>query len=372
MNSRIFLATAILLHTFTLKAQITVRAFINVSAEELTIPKYEQTPAKGQVYLHVKPGDHHLISPQLAEQLQGETITEVDLVYTDWPPGDDMKELNRRRIIELYTYLPQAFESQVVQWRIIKQDGVKSSSQLGNYFHGFVIHYRPLPTANEEFEVINRILTGKEAIDSTFFKVFERNKHWKNMLVVADVTGSMSPYLGELLLWLKLHQTNKLGNEFVFFNDDEPQSTNQAAAEDPHGMWSIKSKHFEDIKTTMFKAIAEGSHVENNIEALFYASRKFDLIKKDGIIMIADNWESPCDMKLLGQFKQLGVPVHVIVCGVSKRFNMHYLEIAKETGGSVHTVEADLNQLTTLAEGKVLKFGKLKFKVINNRLVQIQ
>src|SRR5690606_24582422 len=36
-------------------------------------------------------------------------------------------------------------------------------------------------------------------------KVFDRNKQWKNCLIVTDVTGSMFPYLAQFQMWHKLN-----------------------------------------------------------------------------------------------------------------------------------------------------------------------
>ena len=73
-----------------------------------------------------------------------ETITGVDLVYTDYPEGEDLTELNRKRIIELFMTCPKAFNHQTIIWRVIKQTGVKKNSDLNKFFHGFVIYFRPL------------------------------------------------------------------------------------------------------------------------------------------------------------------------------------------------------------------------------------
>jgi len=47
--------------------------------------------------------------------------------------------LNKIRLVELYNFLPTAFNRQVVTWRIIKQTGVIKTGGINNYFHGFVV-----------------------------------------------------------------------------------------------------------------------------------------------------------------------------------------------------------------------------------------
>ena len=65
----------------------------------------------------------------------------------------------------------------------------------------------------------------------TVERVFERNKSWENMLVVADLTGSMTPYTRQLLLRFKLNAARKAVKHFMFFNDGDmkPDRTKRIA-----------------------------------------------------------------------------------------------------------------------------------------------
>lgn len=363
---QLFVLIFLVFSTLCLNAQVSIMTFM--SPDSVFTERYDNTHAKGKVFLAMKPGDHQFADPNLAEMLQNETIQRVELVYTDWPRGEDFLDLNRKRFIELYKYLPQPFSNKMVQWDVVKQTGVTSASQLGNYFHGFVIHYRPVPPFSAENATISRILNEDQAIDSTFFKVFERNQHWKDMLVVCDVTGSMAPYLGELMLWIKLYGVNKLGKEYMFFNDDSPAFNDQS---DEFGHWSVQSKKFEEVLDTMLLAMRKGDHVETNIGACIRALKSCK-DTPNGIIMIADNWENPNDMPLLPLLVKQGIPVHIIICGVGQDFNMTYFEIARKTGGSVHTVEGDIDDLSRLANGKKFNIGQHHFEVRNGYIAQIK
>jgi hypothetical protein len=88
-------------------------------------------------------------------------------------------------------------------------------------------------------------------------------------------------------------------------------------------------------------------------------------------VLIADNWENPCDMHLLDYLKSQKIPVHIIICGVEDRMNTLYLDLAYATGGSIHTMEEDLANIATLGEGKVIRFGNLKFKMTGGKFVQV-
>lgn len=323
------------------------------------------------VFLPMEPGDFRLKEDSIVEELKKVDIIAVDLIYTSFPEGEDHSELNRRRAIELFMLLPKAFNRNYIQWRIVKQTDCKKASDLRKYKHGFYIYYRPNPTFYEESAEIQNVLSGnKKMSDSTIYKVFKRNHEWKDMLAVIDVTGSMSPYTAQLLLWLKLNSSLRTVKQLVFFNDNEENSNDQSIKLDTSGIWTVESFQFPKVLKTCYKAMNKGEHIENNLESVFYAIKKFPNDKKK-IIMIADNWEDPCDMRLLPKLKELKVPVKIIVCGVNRMINTSYLDIAYATGGSIHTMEDDIIDMTKIGEGKVLKIGGLKFLLRSGRFIQL-
>ncbi len=353
-------------------AQGTVQVRERIRFRDTVVIEKYKPDANGFAVLQLKmaPGDHSIQNLKELEKLKGMAIVGVDLVYSDYPVGEDFTELNRKRVLELYIHLPEAFGG-MSQWRIVKQTGVEQTGGIQNYFHGMTIFYRPMSSFAEENKTINDIVEGKTAPqDSTIIKVLDRKKDWKNMLVVCDVTGSMSPYTAQLLFWIKAHQANKTFKQIVFFNDDDERSTNQMGKLDTSGIWSIETSNSKKVIDKAFEAMQKGSHMENNLEAIFYAIRKYPE-NKQNIVLIADNWEDPCDMHLLDALKKEKIPVRIIVCGAAERMNPLYLDIAYATGGSVHTMEDDLNEIATVGEGKVIKFGKLKFKMTGGKFVQI-
>jgi hypothetical protein len=321
--------------------------------------------------LYMAPGSWRIKNERAAELLKNETIVAVDLVYSDYPEGEDFTELNRRRLIELYGYLPEAFNRQVVSWRVVKQTGVIKTGGIHNYFHGFVVYYRPMPTHYAEHQLIEAVVEGRtKPEDSTLLKVFERNPDWKDMLVVCDVTGSMSPYTAQLLLWIKANQKLRAMKNIIFFNDDEEKSTNQKVKEDALGMWTVSSGNYKKVMEVAIEAMGKGQHYENNLEAVCKAIEEFPG-DKDKVVMIADNWEDPCDMFLVNYLKKQGVPVRIIVCGVNGSFNMNYLEIARATGGSVHTMEEDLTHLAHMKDGTRFKIGGVKILLSKGKFYQM-
>ena len=323
------------------------------------------------VKLKMLPGGHHILNQSALKKLVNQTIIGIDIVYTDYPKGADLTELNRSRIIELFKYIPDAFKNKMMEWRIVKQTGPNNQEQMKKYFHGCVVYYRPFIGFGQEQKEISNVLNGKaKPQDSTLLRVFNRNKKWKDMLVVCDVTGSMSPYTAQLLLWIKANQKLKTFKQIVFFNDDDNRSHNQVLKFDNHGIWSIETKNSDKVLNLAFEAMAKGEHEENNLEAICYAIKKYPENKKN-VVMIADNWEDPCDMKLLNFLVEEKIPVKIIVCGVGTKFNLNYLKIAHKTGGSVHTMEEDLFNVASIGEGQSFKIGKLKFKMRGGRFIQL-
>lgn len=323
-----------------------------------------------QIPLAMHFGKSDLDNAASIRQLKKETILKVELVYTDYPKGELTDTLNMLRLQALYKQWPELFSNNLIEWHFIKQTAIKNRNHAEKSFHGFVFTIREYKGFDYEMETINDMVSESKAADSTILKVFERNKDWKDLYIIADVTGSMYPYTGELLLWFKLTLQKNLTKAFVFFNDDEESSTNQEKTIDNTGMWETTSERFEKIIRTCGKAMSKGRHYENNLEAIFYTIKKYP--EAQNIVMIADNWEDPCDMKLLAELKAMEKPIHIVVCGVNKSINTNYLDIAFATGGSVHTMEEDLTDLFKINDKEVIKIGKERYIVKDGKFQHLE
>ena len=371
MKALLSIMAIILSQTGYVAAQVNIRVNIQFR-DTIVVDKY--VPDGGifsSIKIKMDPGEFEINNPQIIQKLSNQTIVGVDLVYSDYPVGADFTELNLNRILELHMNLPQAFNNPIIKWHLVKQTGVEHTGNIQNYFHGFVVYYRPMPSFKSENEIITSIIEGKKPPeDSTVLKVVNRNSNWKNMLVVCDVTGSMSPYTAQILLWIKSNQKLNTFKQIVFFNDDEEKSNNQIAASDDHGIWSIETSNSKKVIETAFVAMEKGAHIENDLEAICYAIKKYPE-NKQNVILIADNWENPCDMKLLSFLKSQNIPIKIIVCGVTDRMNTLYLDIAYATGGSIHTMEQDLVDVAKIGEGKTFKLGGMKFRMAGGKFVQL-
>ncbi len=319
--------------------------------------------------LSMAAGHHRFKEPEKAEKLRTQGIAEVELVYSDYPVGDDFSELNRKRILELYKYVPNAFNDKNIKWRVVVQTGVEKTGNIHGYFHGFVLYYRPYDLSTE-LSTINDVLEGKSVIsDSTILKTMARNPHWKEMLVIADVTGSMTPYTAQLILWLKLNTKDNRTKQFTFFNDGDRKSGRKEVGK-TGGIYSISSNNYQKVAEKAIEAMKNGSGgdmEENDIEAVLQGIKNCQECKN--IVLIADNFAPVRDVELLKQVKK---PIKIILCGTAMGINTQYLDIARATGGSVHTMESDLDALIKKNEGDLIELDGIQYRIVKGKFVQVK
>ena len=206
-------------------------------------------------------------------------------------------------------------------------------------------------------------------IDSTVLKVLGRNS-WDNMAVIVDATGSMSPYTAQLLVWLQLKTNVDKVDQFTFFNDGDRMSTESKVIGETGGIYTEKVSSFEGAKALLYQAMRAGcggDSPENDIEALLEALD--DCQTCEEIVLIADNFADMRDYKLLRTIKK---PIRIIMCGAYGKLNTQYLNLARSTGGSIHTIEEDIDDLVDLNEGETLEVGADEFKIIGGEFVEIE
>ncbi|MEM7513998.1 MAG: hypothetical protein AAF388_23930, partial [Bacteroidota bacterium] len=189
------------------------------------------------------------------------------------------------------------------------------------------------------------VLNGYARIkDSTVFKVMERNRHWNDMLVVMDWTGSMYKYGLQMLLWHKqqLKDNNSSIKHLVLFNDGNNRKNWQKKPGKTGGIYKTPSHDLEYIIKTMSFVMKKGDGgdaEENDLEAVLTGINHLN--KYEDIILIADNKSEVRDMELLVKINR---PVHIILCDTEQeKIHPHYKEIAEKTGGSIHTIGEDFS-----------------------------
>lgn len=200
---------------------------------------------------------------------------------------------------------------------------------------------------------------------------------YKQKIIVTDITGSMYPYIEEVMLWHALNLTEGAATKYVFFNDGDSKPDDTKEIGKTGGLYFCQGqiKDFMTLVNVMrlgMRSGGGGDMPENDVEALLMATQKRS--KYDEVILIADNYSDMRDFFLI---KELKVPVRVILCGIeggegrcSKLWadaNEEYLNLAYQTGGSIHTIHDDIYDLAKLAENNTLKIEGIVYVLEKGR-----
>lgn len=200
--------------------------------------------------------------------------------------------------------------------------------------------------------------------DSTVFKIMDRNyKHMDSILVVADWTGSMYGYGAQILAWHVLHFKFSPIKYFVLFNDGDMEGFNGIGT--TGGIYYAKADNLKmviDMYNLVMMNGGGGDSEENDLEAIIKGSEYYPDHKD--VILIADN---SCirDISLLPQIKE---PVHVLMCGYDafNFVNQQYVDVARNTSGSIHTIEEDIDSLEYQKENKKGFLGNTRIKIVES------
>lgn len=348
-----------------------------------------------------------ILNPEQKKTLEQKAILKIELVYTQYrtSPTFNQKKLNRKRLTELKKLTPFLFESPLWVFELVSQTNGESREECGAMFHGFIFTFRPnstketldkeadylealmkqmiktdsLKSGTNKLELVADIKTRwddrigyvhdtiwkeEEPIpppdffydhtlykDSTVLNSFSRNKNWNNFIVVTDVTGSMSPYIAQIFVWLKGQAQNKKAKGFVFFNDGNNKPSRKKKPLETDGVYLIDNNTIDSVMAMAALCMRSGSgggeSLENDIEAIMDAEKQYP--QSSEIILVADNKESMRDHKFLEKVKR---PVHVILCGADHRVNIQYLDLARKTKGSIHTKDDDITNLHEVKKGE--------------------
>ncbi|MFA6261212.1 MAG: hypothetical protein WC760_07090 [Bacteroidia bacterium] len=237
----------------------------------------------------------------------------------------------------------------------------------GAYSHfdkkGMVTYESPTKETTLKFD---KFITGEYKLkDSTLFRVFNRNDQWKKVLLIVDMTGSMFPYIGQLLVWYKMNYESEKITFYVLFNDGDNLTDQQKIIGRTGGIYGFEAKDYKkfkkDIETTRKKGEG-GDDPENDLEAILTATtltRNYS-----DIVLLADDSDIR-DMKLL---KRIRKPIHIILCGTKRGINQQYLQLAHHTKGSIHTFYNDVD-MKTLKDGDEFELDNDVFTFRNGNFI---
>lgn len=212
---------------------------------------------------------------------------------------------------------------------------------------------------------ISRVRELGKTYELTSYDALDRNiDKWKNIVIVCDITSTMFPYTTQVFDWMNENTENQSIKGIVFFTDCDSLGR-QTRGRLPGKMFTVRSKDELVLWDTMFAAINNTENnkdkPENNIEALLYAQKHFP--DADEFVMIADNSTQVKDMKQLSKVKK---KVHIILCGETYEknvaFQSDYIQIAKKTKGTIHTLEDDIENIDKVKEMSVVRVGNIYFR----------
>ncbi|GAB2620177.1 hypothetical protein GCM10027035_15490 [Emticicia sediminis] len=212
---------------------------------------------------------------------------------------------------------------------------------------------------------ISRVRELGKTYELTSYDALDRNiDKWKNIVIVCDITSTMFPYTTQVFDWMNENTDNQSIKGIVFFTDCDSLGR-QTRGRLPGKMFAVRSKDELVLWDTMFAAINNTENnkdkPENNIEALLYAQKHFP--DADEFVMIADNSTQVKDMKQLSKIKK---KVHIILCGETYEknvaFQSDYIQIAKKTKGTIHTLEDDIENIEKVKEMSVVRVGNIYFR----------
>lgn len=220
-------------------------------------------------------------------------------------------------------------------------------------------------SATSMSDKISRVRELGKTYELTSYDALDRNiDRWKNIVIVCDITSSMFPYTTQVFDWMNENTENTTIKGIVFFTDCDSLGR-QTRGRLPGKMYSVRKRDELLLWDTMFAAIRNTENnkdkPENNIEALLYAQKNYP--DADEFVLIADNSSAVKDMRSLSKIKK---KVHVILCGETYEknyaFQSDYVEIAKKTKGSIHTLEDDIENVSKIKEMSVVRVGNIYFR----------
>jgi hypothetical protein len=310
------------------------------------------------------------------------------VVYMKNTPRKDVieKELATvKKIIDSYkdsmTWIPEKIEWKVKKTKIETGYYLPRSydkQRAGVRYNSSMLGFREKEYRIRRDSSIKKKTGGyfvrKGWFDTSVFKniheyTFLTARNWsKKMTVVTDVTGSMSPYTTQVMLWLKYRPEVLAGGRFVFFNDGDAIPDILKKIGSTGGIHFAVSSNYDSVYSVMEDAMRKGTGgdiPENNIEAILSALKQWP--DTDTVLLVADNEAPVKDMTLLSKIKK---PVSVMVCGAGEKVHRDYVDIAKITGGRLFVLNTELGNLQKLNSGSEVVIKGRKYEYKNGELLR--
>jgi hypothetical protein len=224
-------------------------------------------------------------------------------------------------------------------------------------------------------EVKERMIpTVFEVPDNSILRqVIERHPALDSLMLVVDLTGSMGPYIAQVLdLMAELViKDNPHVSCISLFNDGDSKPDRNKQVGKTEGIIILNEDiTLEKLAKAIIKSMKRGTGgdcMENNIEAVLKGIDKCRDCRD--IVMIADNLATPRDGSLINSIDR---PIHWILCGVNGEINVHYLDLVRANKGVLHTNKSDVLNLHLMKDNEMImidgftyQLSRGKFKLLN-------
>lgn len=186
-------------------------------------------------------------------------------------------------------------------------------------------------------------------------QVIDRNAQLDSILLVVDLTGSMGPYIAQVLelMTAMVEKNDKRILSIALFNDGDGRPDRSKKVGKTGGIIILQGDITLDVLgNAVIKCMKKGNGgdvMENNIEAVLQGLEVCKGCKR--VMMVADNFATPRDRSLLGQVQR---PMNWLLCGAYGGINTNYLDLVRENRGTLHTGTSDVKDLHLVKEGDVI------------------
>ncbi len=212
---------------------------------------------------------------------------------------------------------------------------------------------------------INEFLKFNPFSDSVVWKVMDRHRNWQNAIVINDWTGSMYGYGAQIVHWHINNYKQSGIKRITLFNDGDKKTQFDKVIGETGGIYSSDASDIPKIMN-LFNLVRINGHggdrPENDVEALIQAIKEYP--EANEVILIADNYACIRDIEMV---EKVTKPIRILVCGYIKELgiNPHLIYLAKATGGSLHTLENDFEEIKVEIDekGEITSFHDKRFVV---------
>ncbi len=208
-----------------------------------------------------------------------------------------------------------------------------------------------------------------EVNDEQLFKnVLDRNTDVDSMLLVVDLTGSMGPYIAQVLdMMAKMVEKNdNRVLSIALFNDGDGRPDRSKKIGKTGGIIILRGDiTMEVLGSAVLRSMQKGNGgdvMENNIEAIIEGLKACKGCRN--VMMVADNFATPRDGELLSQVDR---PVHWALCGAYNGINTNYLDLIRANKGVLHTSTKDVADLHKVNEGEIITIENFRYQLKDGR-----